>query len=78
MPFFDVDNQRLYFCSDMVGGYGGWDIYCCNLNKSGWGKPELLSEEVNTVFDEIFPSIFKGSLFIKPGDIIVIPVQGKQ
>ena len=62
MPFYDEANQRLYFCSDMPGGYGGWDIYYCDLEKGDWGEPVLMGEQVNTVFDELFPSISKSTL----------------
>ena len=62
MPFYDETKQRLYFCSDMPGGYGGWDIYYCEQENNSWGEPILMGEQVNTVFDEIFPSVSKGSL----------------
>ena len=57
MPYFDKQTQRLYFCSDMNGGIGGWDIYYSTLEAGKWGKPVNMGEKVNTPFDELFPSI---------------------
>lgn len=64
MPFFEEENSRLYFCSDMPGGIGGWDIYYSDLKNGRWSYPINLGSKVNTPFDEIFPSITaKGLVF---------------
>ncbi|MDE5421154.1 LysM peptidoglycan-binding domain-containing protein [Ancylomarina sp. DW003] len=62
MPYYDAENQRLYFCSDMPGGYGGWDIYYVELRENAWGPPVLLDEQVNTVLDELFPLLHESKL----------------
>ena len=58
MPFYDQTAQRLYFCSDMPGGVGGWDIYYCEYDNNKWGRPMNIGPKVNTPFDDLFPSVF--------------------
>lgn len=62
MPFYDKAAQRLYFCSDMPGGLGGWDIYYCDFSNDKWGFPVNLGIKVNTPFDDLFPSVFEDLL----------------
>jgi len=62
MPFYDQTAQRLYFCSDMAGGIGGWDIYYCEFSSERWGAPVNLGPKVNTPFDDLFPSVFEDLL----------------
>ncbi|MEP6464719.1 MAG: OmpA family protein [Parafilimonas sp.] len=57
-PFIHADNQTLYFTSNGLPGYGGFDNFV--VKKTGektWGKPENLGYPVNTVGDD-------GSLFV--------------
>lgn len=68
MPYYDAESQRLYFCSDMPGGYGGWDIYYSELTANAWGDLVLLDEQVNTVFDELFPLIHNSHLLLFSSD----------
>ncbi|MCT4615796.1 MAG: hypothetical protein N4A49_13100 [Marinifilaceae bacterium] len=64
MPFYDEKNKVLYYCSDDIRGYGGWDIYYMKkLKRKKWSKPVLLGDNVNSVFDEIFPSTLDSLLF---------------
>lgn len=55
---FSPDMQRLYFVSDKEGGYGGSDIYYCDVSpKSKDGKfvfedPVNIGSAINTPFDE--------------------------
>ncbi|MDD3079624.1 MAG: OmpA family protein [Paludibacter sp.] len=52
------DEKVLYFVSDMPGGYGGTDIWYCELQKDGsWGKYVNAGKEVNTSGNEFFPFI---------------------
>lgn len=54
MPWYDAANSKLYFCSDIPGGIGGWDIYSCTLDGDKWEDP--VNEEIlNTPLDELFP-----------------------
>jgi outer membrane protein OmpA-like peptidoglycan-associated protein len=56
-PSLSADGQRLYFVSDMPGGFGGTDIYVCRLQEGRWGEPENLGPVINTVHNETFPFI---------------------
>lgn len=62
MPFYNAEDQMLYFCSNKPGGYGGWDIYSSKLNEGKWEEPVNLGAKVNTPFDELFPSVFEDML----------------
>lgn len=54
-PAFSPENHRLYFVSDMPGGYGGTDIYMVDYINGEWGSPINLGREVNTEGNEMFP-----------------------
>lgn len=56
-PAFSPENQRLYFVSDMPGGYGGTDIYYVDFINGEWGSPINLGPEINTEGNEMFPFI---------------------
>lgn len=51
-PFLDSHNN-LFFSSDKLPGHGGYDIFTCKFNGSGWDKPVNLSGKVNTAEDDI-------------------------
>ena len=59
------DNKLLYFVSNMPGGFGGTDIWYCELQADGnWGKPQNAGAQVNTAKDEMFPYAgSQGSLY---------------
>jgi outer membrane protein OmpA-like peptidoglycan-associated protein len=47
------DDKMIYFTSNRPGGYGGTDIYSCELGKSGrWTNIQNLGPLVNTEMDE--------------------------
>ncbi|WP_257668191.1 OmpA family protein [Parapedobacter tibetensis] len=53
-----VDENILYFVSDMPGGLGGTDIWYCERQSDGsWGTPANAGNEVNSSGDEMFPNI---------------------
>lgn len=63
-PTLSVDGTRLFFASDMPGGYGGMDIYMSVLENNQWSKPLNLGPSINTSADEAFPVIHAtGRLF---------------
>ncbi|MBK8192494.1 MAG: OmpA family protein [Lewinellaceae bacterium] len=63
-PSLSADGTKLFFASDMPGGYGGYDIYYVEKNGSGWGTPVNAGSVINTEKQEIFPYISQsGSLF---------------
>jgi peptidoglycan-associated lipoprotein len=61
-PSLSPDGEKLYFASDMPGGFGDTnthDIYVVNYVKRGktWGDPVNLGPEINTKGNEVFPLI---------------------
>ncbi len=56
-PSLSVDNKRLYFASDMPGGFGGTDIYVVYRTPTGWTKPANLGTPINTRGNELFPFV---------------------
>ena len=52
------NGSKLYFASDRPGGYGGIDLYSCQLLPNGkWSLPTNLGPTINTKFDEDFPNL---------------------
>ena len=64
-PTVNDKGDRLFFTSDMPGGFGATDIYVCKLQKDGsWGKPVNLGPNVNTEGMEMFPFVYgDGTLY---------------
>jgi outer membrane protein OmpA-like peptidoglycan-associated protein len=58
------DGKRLYFVSDMPGGYGQTDLYVSENVNGQWQKPENLGQAINTEGREMFPYVHEdGTLF---------------
>ncbi len=61
---FSPDGSKLYFASDMPGGMGGMDLWVCKRDGNSWSKPENLGPSVNTLGNELFPTMSgDGSLY---------------
>lgn len=57
-PSISVDGKKLYFSSNMPGGFGGMDIYVIErIGDSIWSAPKNLGPSVNSSADEVFPFI---------------------
>lgn len=57
-PALSLDENRLFFASDMPGSLGQSDLYSVTINKDGtFGKPENLGPNINTEGRETFPFI---------------------
>ncbi|MCR9290876.1 MAG: OmpA family protein [Bacteroidetes bacterium] len=56
-PALSADGKKLFFASDMPGGFGGMDIYLSEREGGKWGPPINLGPEVNTEGHEIFPYV---------------------
>lgn len=59
-PSLSVDGTKLYFTSDMPGGYGGFDLYVSEYDGANWSAPVNLGPEINTDKNELFPFITFG------------------
>ncbi len=62
-PALAPDGKTLYFVSDMPGGKGGTDIYCCQWEGDKWGEPKNLGDVVNSFGNEMFPSLNGDELY---------------
>lgn len=52
------DANTIYFASTRPGGLGGSDIYACRrLPNNSWGPAQNLGPEINTPYNEDFPTI---------------------
>jgi outer membrane protein OmpA-like peptidoglycan-associated protein/tetratricopeptide (TPR) repeat protein len=56
-PALSPDNRKMYFVSDMPGGFGGTDLYVVDYRDGSWGSPVNLGREVNTEGNEMFPFV---------------------
>ncbi len=56
-PALSVDEQTLYFASDMPGTLGSLDIFSVAINGSTYGTPVNLGDKVNTTQREQFPFV---------------------
>jgi len=55
-PSVSADGKKLFFTSDMPGGFGGTDIYASEIHeRGGVKKPINLGETINTEGNEMFP-----------------------
>ena len=57
-PAVSPDGKKLYFSSDMPGGYGQSDLYVVDIKENNqFGKPVNLGANINTAGRESFPFI---------------------
>ncbi len=58
-PSLSADGKKLFFSSDMAGGFGEKDIYVSQFDevKAVWQTPKNLGNMVNTFDDDMFPFI---------------------
>jgi len=56
-PSISPDGSRLFFSSNMPGGFGGKDLYLAVYEDGQWGPPINLGPTINSPEDEVFPAI---------------------
>jgi peptidoglycan-associated lipoprotein len=56
-PAVSPDGKYIYFVSDVVGGYGGKDIFRARRIGADFGPMENLGPQINTPGDEVFPYV---------------------
>lgn len=55
-PCVAADGKKMYFSSNMPGGFGGYDLYVADIDENGMPvHPKNLGNEINTMSDEKFP-----------------------
>lgn len=62
-PHLSFGGSALYFASNKLGGFGGFDIYVCYLKNGTWTRPENLGPSVNSRGNEITPFLNDGTLY---------------
>lgn len=63
-PALSADGKKIYFASDMPGGFGSTDIYVVDILTNGsFGKPVNLGKSINTEGKEFFPFVTKDDLY---------------
>lgn len=62
-PSFSPDGKALFFASDRIGGFGGFDLYVSYKVGNNWSAPENLGSTVNSIGNEITPFYDGNSLF---------------
>ncbi|RAJ99820.1 outer membrane protein OmpA-like peptidoglycan-associated protein [Larkinella arboricola] len=56
-PALSADDTKLFFVSDMPGGYGGTDLYVVEYKDGQWSSPVNMGKEINTEGNEMFPFV---------------------
>lgn len=51
-PFLSSKGDYLFFSSDAIAGYGGYDIYFCRFENGVWSAPTNLGPKINSVNDD--------------------------
>ena len=65
-PVLSPDGKTLYFACNDPEGWGGYDLYESSkslVTENGWNEPKILSRNVNTSGNEMFPTVFRDTLF---------------
>lgn len=63
-PFYDAQNEKLYFAANLEDSYGGTDLYFVNTNKGQiMSQPYNLGPRINSPGNEIAPYILNNSFF---------------
>lgn len=63
-PSIDPSNKRLYFASDMDGGYGGFDLYYTEYTDDfDFSAPVNLGNGINSEGDERDPHVYRDSFY---------------
>ncbi len=70
-PALSHDGKKMFFSSDMPGGFGGVDLYVSYWHQGQWGKPINLGKYVNTQGNETFP-------YITPNGILYFATDGRK
>ena len=53
-PFISEDGKTLYFSSNGLEGFGGYDIFKATWDGKQWSKPENMGMPYNSISDDVF------------------------
>ncbi len=67
-PSLTPDGTKIFFSSNMPGGYGGRDLYMSEKLGDSWSKPINLGPEINTEKDEVFPFFHENGILFFASD----------
>jgi len=67
-PAFSLDEDYLYFSSDMPGTKGDSDLYRVSISDNTYGTPENLGAQINTLGRDTFPFITSENVLIFSSD----------
>ena len=56
-PSISKDGKKLYFISNMPGGYGDTDLYVVSVNDGHYGSPKNLGPSINSKYKEYTPFV---------------------
>lgn len=62
-PVLAENDSILVFSSNDPEGAGGYDLYFSVRTDDGWSTPAMISNRINTIGNEKFPSMFKDTLY---------------
>jgi outer membrane protein OmpA-like peptidoglycan-associated protein len=63
-PALTPDGKRLYFVSDMPGGFGHTDLYVVDIDENGgFSEPRNLGPEINSDRKEMFPFVTEDKVY---------------
>ncbi len=62
-PALSKDENTLFFASDHKDGWGGYDLYFSERTNTGWSTPQLLSRIINSIGDDVFPTLDGDTLY---------------
>ncbi len=61
-PYFDVDQQKLYFSSDFLPGLGGYDNFMCAAERNGFAPPVNFGYPLNGPANDLYPTFDRTSM----------------
>ncbi|HEX4887241.1 MAG TPA: carboxypeptidase regulatory-like domain-containing protein [Luteibaculaceae bacterium] len=67
-PSLSKDGTKLFFASDMPGGYGGYDLYMVEIDRGFFTRPVNLGPDINTEGNENYPFIHESNTLFFASD----------
>lgn len=67
-PSLSPNSKKLFFTSNMPGGYGGFDLYFVEWLGNKWSMPINLGPDINSSKNEVFPFIHESGILFFTSD----------